>query len=253
MIISRWRGAVQFHPGPAERGACSASAHRGRIGPSPHASSAGTRSRRGEATSKRSAALSAPGNAVALSGRPTTTACADTGLTPTTSRQCPTGSPLRVPRGSTSLLGGLREEIQKLCDGEEPSAQPVVTGGSEYYDPMAEVEQVDQGGTSPSPSKTRVAVRACAVEPSTEKQSCAHWIAPFSMLFVGPVGDIKRLGTRGIGERPVTLETRGGGVRIKEPSDEQWKSMHYVLADNAPPCKSGEYEARCWPFIESVK
>ena len=57
--------------------------------------------------------------------------------------------------GRTSLLECLREEVQKLCDGEESSAQAVVTGRSEYCDPMAEVEQVDQDGTSTSPSKTR--------------------------------------------------------------------------------------------------
>ena len=49
----------------------------------------------------------------------------------------------------------LREEVQKLCDGEESSAQAVVTEKSEDYDPVAEVEQVDQDGTSTSPSKTR--------------------------------------------------------------------------------------------------
>ena len=35
-------------------------------------------------------------------------------------------------------------EIQKLCDGEESSPSPAKSKEGEDYDPMAEVEQVDQ-------------------------------------------------------------------------------------------------------------
>ena len=46
--------------------------------------------------------------------------------------------------GRTSLLEDLRLEIQKLCDGEESSFSPAKSKESEYYDPMAEVEQDDR-------------------------------------------------------------------------------------------------------------
>ena len=73
--------------------------------------------------------------------------------------------------------------------------------------------------------RMRLAVRACAVEPSTDKQSGTHWLASSSMLFVGPVGHIKRLATRDGGDWPVMLETRGSGLRSEEPADERWRVM----------------------------
>ena len=55
-----------------------------------------------------------------------------------------TGYTKHASLGRTSLLEDLRLEIQKLCDGEESSFSPAKSKESEYYDPMAEVEQVDQ-------------------------------------------------------------------------------------------------------------
>ena len=48
--------------------------------------------------------------------------------------------------------------------------------------------------------RKRVKVRACAVEPSTEKQSGTHWLASSLMLVVGPVGYINILATRDGGD-----------------------------------------------------
>ena len=45
--------------------------------------------------------------------------------------------------GRTSLLDDLRLEIQKLCDGAESSSSAVPMENEEY-DPMAEIEHVDQ-------------------------------------------------------------------------------------------------------------
>ena len=45
--------------------------------------------------------------------------------------------------GRASLLGELRLEIQKVCDGAEVTSS-AVPEESEDYDPMAEVEQVDE-------------------------------------------------------------------------------------------------------------
>ena len=102
--------------------------------------------------------------------------------------------------------------------------------------------------------RMRLAVRACAVEPSTDKQSGTHWLASSSMLFVGPVGHIKRLATRDGGDWPVMLETRGSGLRSEEPADERWRVMPgYFFDDLAFLGKAGEDESRGWPFIESVK
>ena len=101
--------------------------------------------------------------------------------------------------------------------------------------------------------RKRLAVRACAVEPSTDKQSGTHWLASSSMLFVGPVGDIKRLATRDGGDWPVMVETRGSGVLIKEPAQEKWRVLHDILSDLAFIGNDGEDESRGWPKIDSLK
>ena len=51
--------------------------------------------------------------------------------------------------GRTSLLGDLRDKVQKYCDGEVSSSSCVAMA-SDDYDPMMEVEQ-DQAGSELSP------------------------------------------------------------------------------------------------------
>ena len=100
--------------------------------------------------------------------------------------------------------------------------------------------------------RTRLAVRACAVEPSTDKQNGTRWLASSSMLFVGPVGHIKSLATRDGGDWPVMLETRGSGVRIKEPVQKTWRELHDILCVQAFDGKDEEDQSRGWPIIERV-
>ena len=57
--------------------------------------------------------------------------------------------------GRTSLLEDLRMELQKLCDGEESSVSPAKSKESEDWDPMAEVEQVDQDVQNTTKTRSR--------------------------------------------------------------------------------------------------
>ena len=101
--------------------------------------------------------------------------------------------------------------------------------------------------------RMRGAVKACAVEPTTQKNSGSHWLASSSMLVMGPVGHITMSDTGGSSKWPSTLETRGSGVRIKDPADERWAGMLSTLTHEAFTGKAGEDETRGWPFIECVK
>ena len=103
--------------------------------------------------------------------------------------------------------------------------------------------------------RMHVAVRACAVEPTTKQQDDenTYWLASSSMLIVGPVGHIKMLKHGGSGEWPKVSETRGCGVRIEEPVNEELAKMEHTLACEVFTGKAGEDESRGWPIIQNLK